>query len=260
MAARFPSVPGSPRRSCASMPPDAQSFRKSFLERAQLTELMDEPASYEQFRDCLRDLERVNRAVLAYRPTLRWLSQFSGPAASPLHILDVGSGGGDTLRRIERWALARNLSVQLTGLDLNPHAARAARESTPAASRIEWITGDVFAYIPRRRVDLIISSIFTHHLTDADIVRFLEWMEQTAARGWFINDLWRSRRSWHLFRALAHLMRWHPFVLHDGPVSIRRSFRPEDWRRYLAAAGLSDDKAQIFPAWPGRLCVARVKS
>ncbi|HLI03015.1 MAG TPA: methyltransferase domain-containing protein [Terracidiphilus sp.] len=247
------------------MPPDAQSFRKSFLERAQLGELMDEPASYEQFRGCLRDLERVNRAVLAYRPTLRWLSRFSSPeapatAASPLHILDVGSGGGDMLRRIERWARARNLPVQLTGLDLNPHAARAARESTPAASRIEWITGDVFAYIPRRRVDLIISSIFTHHLTDADIVRFLEWMEQTAARGWFINDLWRSRRSWHLFRALAHLMRWHPFVLHDGPVSIRRSFRPEDWRRYLAAAGLSDDKAQIFPAWPGRLCVARVKS
>lgn len=245
------------------MPSDAQSFRKSFLERAQLTELMDEPASYEDFRDCLRDLERVNRTVLAYRPTLRWLKQFSWPAVSPLNILDVGSGGGDMLRRIERWARRRNLSVQLTGIDLNPHAARAAREFAPAASRIEWVTSDVFAYTPRRPaapIDLIISSIFTHHLTDAEIVRFIQWIEQTAARGWFINDLSRGEVSYRLFGMLARLMRWHPFVVHDGPVSIQRSFRPEDWRRYLAAAGLTKNEARIFPAWPGRLCVSRVKS
>jgi 2-polyprenyl-3-methyl-5-hydroxy-6-metoxy-1,4-benzoquinol methylase len=242
------------------MPSDARSFRNSFLERAQLTELMDESASYEQFRGCLRDLERVNRTVLAYRPTLQWLKQFSGLSVSPLHILDVGSGGGDVLRRIERWARARNVSVQLTGLDLNPHSARAARESAPAASRIEWVTSDVFAYTPRRRVDLIISSIFTHHLADPDIVRFIQWMEQTATRGWFINDLSRGWQSWYLFRMLARLMRWHPFVVHDGPISIQRSFRPEDWRRYLAAAGLTTNQAQIFPAWPGRLCVSRVKS
>lgn len=242
------------------MPPDAQSFRESFRERAQLTELMDEPASYKQFRDCLRDLERVNRTVLAYRPTFRWLKQFSGPSVSPLNILDVGSGGGDMLRRIEQWARPRYLSVQLTGIDLNPHAARAAREFAPVSSRIEWVTSDIFAYNPRRSVDLIISSIFTHHLTDADIVRFIQWMEKTAARGWFINDLSRSWKSWYLFRILARLMRWHPFVVHDGPVSIQRSFRPEDWRRYLTAAGLTKNEAQIYPAWPGRLCVSRVKS
>lgn len=239
---------------------DAQSFRNSFLERAQLTELMDEPASYEDFRDCLHDLERVNRTVLAYRPTLRWLRQFSGPSVLPLHILDVGSGGGDMLRRIERWARARYRSVQLTGIDLNPHAARAAREFAPATSRIEWVTSNIFAYTPRRPVDLIISSIFTHHLTDTEIVRFIQWMEQTASRGWFINDLSRGWKSWHLFRMLARLMRWHPFVVHDGPVSIQRSFQPEDWRRYLAAAGLTKNQAQIYPAWPGRLCVSRVKS
>jgi len=242
------------------MPSDVQSFRESFRERAQLTELMDEPASYKQFRDCLRDLERVNRTVLAYRPTFRWLKQFSGPSVSPLNILDVGSGGGDMLRRIERWARPRYLSVQLTGIDLNPHAARAAREFAPVSSRIEWVTSDIFAYNPRRSVDLIISSIFTHHLTDADIVRFIQWMERTAVRGWFINDLSRSWKSWFLFRMLARLMRWHPFVVHDGPVSIQRSFRPEDWRRYLTAAGLTKNEAQIYTAWPGRLCVSRVKS
>ncbi len=236
------------------MPPD------SFAQRAQLSELMDEPASYEEFRDCLRDLERVNRTVLSYRPTLRWLRQFAVPRPVPLHIVDVGTGGGDMLRRIETWARCRNLDVHLTGIDMNPHATRAAREFAPASSRIAWVTSDAFSFHPARPVDIVISSLFTHHLADAEIVRFLQWMEQTARRGWFINDLSRGRLSYYGFRLLARLMRWHRFVQHDGPVSIQRSFRPEDWRRLIAAAQLGPQTVHVQPAWPGRLCLARVKS
>ncbi len=54
------------------MPSDAFDFEQ----RAQLTELMDEPCSYAELRDCLRDLMSVNRTVFTYRPTLEWLEQF----------------------------------------------------------------------------------------------------------------------------------------------------------------------------------------
>lgn len=233
-------------------PPTAQSFAT----RAQLSELMDETTSYEEFRDSLRDLESVNRTVFAYRPTLKWLRQFSAPQ---LHIVDVGCGGGDMLRRIEEWARRRLLTVQLTGIDVNPYARRAAREFTVPSSRIQWFTSDAFSYRPAQPVDIIVSSLFTHHLSDTEIVRFLQWMEQTAGRGWFINDLSRSRTSYRLFKLLARVMRWHRFVQHDGPVSIQRSFTREDWRRYIAEAGLSQASIEIFSAWPGRLCVSRVK-
>lgn len=238
------------------MPPERQLTATSFTTRAHLSELMDEPSSYEEFRDCLYDLERVNRTLFAYRPTLDWLRQFSAPR---LHILDVGSGGGDMLRRVEEWARRRLLTVQLTGIDLNPYAKRAAREFTVPSSRIQWFTSDVFAYRPAQPVDLIISSLFTHHLSDAEIVRFLQWMEQTAVRGWFINDLSRSRTSYRLFKLLARLMGWHRFVQHDGPVSIQRSFTAEDWRRYIGEAGLAQASIETYSAWPGRLCVSRVK-
>jgi len=231
----------------------------SFTVRAHLTELMDEPSSYEEFRGCLRDLEKVNRTVLAYRPTLRWLRQFADPAAAPLSIADIGCGGGDSLRRIERWARQQNLPVRLTGIDLNPHAARAAREFTGPASRIQWITSDAFAFQPTQPIDLIVSSLFTHHLPDDEIARFLKWMEQTATRGWFINDLSRGRLSYYGFKVLARVMRWHRFVQHDGPVSILRSFTAEDWQRYIHAAGLASLPIHIQSARPGRLCVARVK-
>ncbi len=226
-----------------------------FSRRALLSEWMDEPCSYEDFRECLRDLEQVNRLVMAYWPTLRWLRQFAIEKDKPLHIVDVGCGGGDMLRRIERWAQKKNVPVRLTGIDLNPYAARAAREFTKQPSAIVWVTGDAFSY--DGAIDVVISSLFTHHLPDAEIVRFVAWMEKVAARGWFINDLHRERGPYYGFKLLAGLMRWHRFVRHDGPVSIRRSFSAEDWRGYLDAAGVQG--AKIATARPGRLCVERVK-
>lgn len=227
--------------------------------RAELSEWMDEPCSYAEFRACLLDLEKVNRTVLAYRPTLQWLQQVAGSARHPLHIVDVGSGGGDVLRRIESWAARRKIPIKLTGIDLNPFAAQAAREFSGAESRIEWITGEAFAYSPSAPIDLVISSLLTHHLADGEIVRFLQWMERVAQRGWFINDLLRDRVSYCAFTVLAQGMRWHRFVRHDGPVSIRRSFTHRDWRAYAHQAGLAAQAVKIRNTWPGRLCVARVK-
>ena len=231
----------------------------SFSERAQLAEWMDEPSSYAEFRACLRDLAQVNRLILSYRPTLCWLDPFAARAHGPLRIVDVGCGGGDMLRRIETWARRKRVSVRLTGIDCNPFAARAAREFGGADGRIEWLTCKAEDYQPTEKIDLVISSLFTHHLTDSGIVRFLQWMEQTAALGWFINDLRRARLSYYGFKLLANGMHWHRFVRHDGPISIQRSFSPSDWLRYAQQAGLDAGAFQIANVWPGRLCLARVK-
>ncbi|MFZ0743378.1 MAG: methyltransferase domain-containing protein [Terracidiphilus sp.] len=231
----------------------------SFSQRAHLSEWMDEPCSYAEFRACLRDLVKVNRAVFGYRPTLNWLEPFASSVIAPLHIVDVGSGAGDMLRRIESWARRRKVTVRLTGIDRNPFAAQAAREFGKANSRVEWVTCDAFAYQPPAKIDLVISSLFTHHLSDAEIVHFLQWMEHIAVRGWFVNDLERARVPYYAFKALASGMRWHRFVRHDGPVSIRRGFIQDDWRRYISKACLPANAVNILGAWPARLCVARVK-
>ena len=236
-----------------------QSDTLDFNQRAQLSELMDEPCSYAELRDCLRDLVSVNRTVFTYRPTLEWLEQFAQPAREPLHVVDIGSGAGDMLRRIERWARVRKIAVRLTGVDRNPYAARAAREFGEDASAIQWVTCDAYAYSPDTKIDLVISSLFTHHLKDAEIVEFLQWMEQVATRGWFVNDLRRGRIPYYAFTLLANAMRWHRFVRHDGPVSVQRSFSAGDWMHYLGKAGLDQKDAEIYTRLPGRLCVSRAK-
>jgi SAM-dependent methyltransferase len=225
---------------------------------AELPEWMDEPCSYEDFRQCLVDLGQVNRLTLSYRPTLAFLERLVAAApGETLRIVDVGCGGGDMLRAVERWAKGRGVEVALTGIDLNPHAARAAREFVPADSVITWMTGDAFAYT--HPVDAVLSSLFTHHLEEAEIVHFLGWSEAVARRGWFVNDLCRESVPYKLFGLLAKVMRWHRFVQHDGPVSFRRSFREDDWARMVSEAGVDTSAVRLTRWTPGRLCVERLK-
>jgi SAM-dependent methyltransferase len=221
----------------------------------ELPELMDGNCTYEEFRDCLRSLEKVNRWLLGYRPTLAWLRRLPHRRNHPLHIVDVGSGGGDLLRRIASWAQRRGIDVQLTGIDLNPYAARAAAEFTPKEVGITWVTGDAMEYRPESPMHIAVSSLMAHHLEDEEIVSLLRWMEASAQAGWFINDLERSPLSSRMFG----WMPWHRLVRHDGPVSFRRAFREEDWVRLLAAADISREWVTIEHWRPGRLCVGRWK-
>jgi SAM-dependent methyltransferase len=231
-----------------------------FLVRAELTELMDGPCSREEFRACLRDLARVNRWLMAYRPLLQWLESLALRRMNrPTRILDVGCGYGDTLRRVERWASEGGVAVELTGLDLNPDAVAIAAEASGSESTIEWEQTDVFLYESPKPIDLVISSLFTHHLAEADVVRFVRWTEEHAEMGWCINDLSRAVIPYHLFRAFSKLMGLHRFVQHDGPVSIARSFVPADWQRMCAAVGLQGHDVLIRAYTPGRLCVMRRK-
>ena len=231
-----------------------------FSHRAQLSELMDEPCSREELRACLRDLAKINPLLLAYRPLLNWLAGFKFPSSGePLRILDVGCGYGDGLRRIERWARERGIAVELTGIDLNPDSTTIAAEATPRDCRIQWVTANVFSYSMERPAHLVVSSLFTHHLGNSDVVRFLQWMEQNTQLGWLINDLSRAPIPYYLFRAFSKLARLHPFVQHDGPVSIARSFVPLDWQRFCSTAGLKEHDVSIRGFTPGRLCVSRRK-
>jgi len=234
-------------------------------EPAELPELMDGPLPYNTIRDYLRDLARVNRFTHGYTPTLVFLERVTESIAKdhsifePLRILDVGSGGGDTLRAIAHWAARYGLPVELTGIDLNPHTTRAANELSskdPLAASINFITADVFAYRPTHQPDIILSALFTHHLTTPEILRYLSWMEQHARLGWYINDLHRSRRAAFFFRILPAVMGWHRFIQHDGPVSLRRAFVPDDWQRMLTQTNIP---ATIEQHPFNRLCVARTR-
>jgi 2-polyprenyl-3-methyl-5-hydroxy-6-metoxy-1,4-benzoquinol methylase len=219
------------------------------------TEQMDtDCADYDDYRRCLRDLSRVNTITLTHRPTLAWLKRRTQGLQS-FSLLDVACGYGDALRAVRRWADRRGVTARLEGIDLNPWATRAAREATDTS--ITYRSGDAFALDQHEVFDFIISSQFTHHLTDDEIVRFIHWMDVHARRGWFIADLYRHWLPYYGFGVLAWLARWHHFVLSDGRISIARAFVPADWQRLIRMAGLAERDVAITWHFPFRLCVER---
>ena len=231
--------------------------------RVLVPELMDDPScGPEEFRRCLVDLAKVNRVTQAYRPTLGFLDRIVRDRAvpdRPLRILDVGGGYGDALRRIDRWAGRRGIALAMTSVDLSPWARQAAEAAPPTRQPVRWVTGDIFGFEPDPAPDLVLSSLFAHHLDDGAVVGFLQWMERHAGLGWFVNDLERHWLPHVGFRVLSRAAGWHRFVQHDGPVSIRRAFTRADWRALLSAAGLSPQEARIEAWLPFRLCISRRK-
>ena len=138
-----------------------------FSKRAELTELMDEPCSREVMQACLRDLSRVNRWFLGYRPTLSWLESLAiARFQTPVHIVDVGCGYGDSLRRIETMGKGAQDPRELTGCDLNPDAIAIAAEASPSTSRSSgW--PPMFSFTQGTGpIDIVLSSLFTHHLSE----------------------------------------------------------------------------------------------
>ena len=225
-------------------------------------EWMDDPAiDPAVFAALLGDLARVNSWTLARPPTLAWLARATAhlKRGERFSLLDVGYGHGDMLRAIHRFAARRGLVAELSGIDLSPWSEPAARAATPEDMRIIYRTGDIFEMAAGERPDFIISSLVAHHMPDEMVVRFLRWMEASAGRGWFVNDLHRHKLAYWGFGLLARVMRWHPFVVHDGMLSVARSFRRADWERLIAAAGLS--RAAVTLRWhmPFRLCAGRLR-
>lgn len=219
-------------------------------------ELMDDPTvGYEEFQQTLGEIEHINQRTGAYRPTLKALSRLiprAHPATEPIRILDIGFGNGDLLRRIAAWAQTRGLAVQLSGVDLNPWSQQAAQQVTPAALPIEYVTSNIFDFIPHAPYHIIINSLFTHHLSNTDVVRVMQWMTAQARWGWFINDLHRHSIPYYFIRTYVRVCGYNRLVRHDAPLSVARAFTRHDWKHLTHDAGLPPQQLRIAWHWPFR--------
>lgn len=227
----------------AGLRPQYDGARRSagpeFLDNAKL--------SHDELTAILRDLARFNGAMLGHWPALSWLKRVlrDVPSGQVVTLLDVGCGYGDMLRAVRRFAAKRRIAVRLIGMDLSRDVVEVARQATPDEDDIEYRVGDVFALKLPEQVDFIISSLVTHHMTDAEIERFLRWMEVTARRGWFIYDLQRSRVPYHFIALSGWLMRVHPVVVSDGRISVARSLTRKEWVQRIVAAGIPREAVDL---------------
>lgn len=231
-------------------------------------EAMDDPdRSAAELARALDALAASNRRLGATAAVLRSVVRRLPPSSGPVRVLDVGCGGGDVARDLEEAleagdrARAGRPHLFVLG-DLHPTTLRISRERTEATGptrsgrvrfRFVRLTAATLPFADRS-FDVTLSSTVLHHLDRRQAVRFFGEVDRVTRGVWTVLDLRRSRAAWLAVRALAATAwRNNPLPRSDGPVSVRRAFRPSEVRELLVEAGL--EGARVRRSFPFRLLV-----
>ncbi|MGY3089122.1 2-polyprenyl-3-methyl-5-hydroxy-6-metoxy-1,4-benzoquinol methylase [Hymenobacter sp. UYAg731] len=214
-----------------------------FSERASGPELMDDlTLANDALRQNLDELETINTWLGGYAPVLNALQRLKSrfPTGRPLRLADLGSGGGDTLSHVARWARRNGVSVELTGIDANAFMLEYATAKSREYPEISYRQFDIFSpEFQAQPYDVLTCSLFCHHFTDEELVRLLRQWHQQAGVAVVINDLHRHWLAYHSIKWLTRLLGGSYLVRHDAPLSVARAFRRQDWVALLARAGIT---------------------
>jgi len=195
----------------------------------------------------LRNLEAINYWLGGVRTTLWHFRQFSKrwQQGASIRIVDWGTGGADLPRALVRWGRTKGFKLQVVGVDQDKAIVEYARKACHAYPEIEIVHSDVRHFAANEPFDYAISSLTLHHLKNQHIVALLQRSDQLARRGIVMNDLRRSARAWAWIWFLSRLGRCHSMVQHDGPLSVRRAFTPEELTVLAADAKLPYLKTHV---------------
>lgn len=213
-----------------------------FSKRSEDLELMDEfdKQPEKEFRQNLRELEVLNRHLGGHKITLDGIDQ-AAKKEKQLSIMDVGFGGGDTLRAIARWMKRRNIKGNLYGVDYNPVMTCYAKEHSLGYDNIQYITADIFEpSVDEQKADIVTCSLFCHHFPHERLVRLIKRMNELAKKAVVINDLHRHWFAYHSIKVLTKLFSKTYIVKHDGPLSVARALTKSEWEQVLKEAGVTN--------------------
>src|SRR5438045_585580 len=138
-------------------------------------ELMDgpdlDPASH---RAALAGLARLN--LWSRSAGILWPSICAAARSQshqPLRVLDVASGAGDAAVRLCRKARRCGVALAIVGLDISPVAVEyASRRARAAGVDATFRVHDAVRQPLPEGFDVVMSSLFLHHLNDSDAVTF----------------------------------------------------------------------------------------
>lgn len=213
-----------------------------------------------ELRKNLDELEIVNRLLGGYRVVFNALEQLHLPDES-FTILDLGSGGGDTLRAIAKWADKKNRRVQLTGVDWNPVMTKYAEEKSMGFLNIHFKTMNVFSdELLAENADIVMNNLFCHHFRDEQLVKLIQRMNQMASHAVIINDLHRHWFAYYSIKVITAIFSKTYLVKYDAPLSVERALTRSEWKKILSDAGIKNYSLRWMWAWRWQILIDKTKS
>ena len=223
-------------------------------DRIHISEQLDQlELGGETLNQTLRELSLINRLLgnhLAIRRAVwRQLRQFP---SRHWRIIDLGCGGGDVLRMLYRFCQKKGVKADFIGIDGNPYSLQFAQ--SVEANRISYVQADILQpHFQLPKCDLLVSSHFLYHLSNEDLLSFLDTHAPAVGHAWLISELERSRIALTLFRILGPIMRLSPLTRSDGKLAIKRAFTYKEMKELLQGSSW-----QVFHckrAWAFRMMI-----
>ncbi|TAF35812.1 MAG: methyltransferase domain-containing protein [Cytophagales bacterium] len=212
---------------------------------------MDDPLLRgDALKQNLDELERINTWLGGYAIVLDTLEhlRYAGffNTEKPVRIVDLGSGGGDTLRAVASWARKKKVRLELVGVDFNDFMLDYAQQKCHQYPEITFLKLDIFdPEFANMNFDLALCSLFCHHFSNAELVQIFSTLRKNCAIGFVINDLHRHPLAFYGIKFLTWLFRGSFLVRHDAPLSVLRAFHYGELKALMQQTGIE----RYYLAW-----------
>jgi 2-polyprenyl-3-methyl-5-hydroxy-6-metoxy-1,4-benzoquinol methylase len=228
------------------------SFLSNIAERRLQPELMDDPEiDHNQHHLALRGLSRINFCSNTSRTLWQPLCRLQQEIGAAVRVLDLACGGGDVICGLARISRHFGLPFEFAGCDKSVTAVEYAKQNAlRVEANIEFFAADVLQDVLPVGFDVVMCSLFLHHLTELKSVVLLRKMSDAASRLVLINDLLRTRKGLMLAQVATRVLSSSPVVRYDGPRSVEGAYTCIEVEQLATLAGLKD--ATITPCWPER--------
>ncbi len=214
---------------------------------------MDEPTLDPRLhREALVGLERINVVSLSESAVWRPLAGVvRRAAADTLSILDVACGAGDLAIGLAIRARRAGMAVSVHGCDISPTAvSHAQARAVERAADAIFFQHDVLAQALPRSYDVIVCSLFVHHLDEPAVIQLLRGLSASARSLLIVTDLDRSGLGLALAWMGTRILTQSPVVHVDSLRSVRAAFTRAEAKALARRAGLT--RSHITPIWPCR--------
>ena len=207
-------------------------------------ELLDEDqASFEEVKDSLEDVRRVNQYISGYRVLKHHLKPFllSHQEDRPFTLLDLATGSADQPACAIRLARELKIPITVVAIDINRKMLRFAEEESARYPELKLVQCDIHNLpFKENAFDLVMNNLSLHHFKREEAVRILRVAHHVGRRGFIINDLHRSRVAYASIYLLTRIFTKNRLTRYDAPVSVMNAFTPMEMTAMTREAGVSN--------------------
>ena len=189
----------------------------------------------------LDELDSINTYLGGYNVSIKGLTTILKTHKQVRTILDIGFGGGDSIKQLAMFSDKNNLKLFFYGVDLKSDCVSYATHNLSAIQNKQLICDDYRNISAEllKKIDVVHCSLFLHHLTDEEIIHLFQFFKSNDCII-LANDLHRNWLAYYSIKLLTTLFSKSYLVKNDAPLSVKRGFRKSELVSLLKNAGYVD--------------------